>query len=1053
MSRSVSGVRRGRRVVAWMVGLALAGSMLAPVGPAFAATGDPEDVAATVEGLNVAVTWKAAAGAGVTGYVVTTIPESAEVTVPAGATSAVLTGVRPTVGYVVSVAAVRDDFRGDPVAANGSVLVKAPGGSFVGVSPSRVLDTRTGNGVARGQTKSVTLQVGGRGGVPARDVSAVVLNVTVTGPTAAGYVTAYPAGVARPTSSNVNFAKNQTKAGLVIVPVSTNGRVILASSVSTHLVADVSGFFTTQGTASATEGLFSPVQPERLMDTRNGVGATTPGPRGQVKIQVAGQGGVPESDVSSVVLNTTVTQPSTAGYVTAYPTGDSIPLASTINFVKGQTVANRTVVPLGYDGSVSFFNAAGTTPIIVDVVGWFTAGTDDEATGSYFVPVTPKRLVDTRTGLGAPKGRVAAKAVVAAGVAGVGTVPEISVPTPPTAAVTTVTLVNPSASTYATAYPSLSARPAASDLNAPAKTTVPNAVVSGLGVDGKIAIFNNAGTTDMVVDLSGYFIGSVHAPTSTVVPSEGQIADVQGDPGVNATVTLAKGAKNVAIGQIVAAGVSPETPRGLLVRVLKRSTNAGGQQVLKTESATLQEALGSFDLNVTAPLSGSDVVQAEGQSAPTPRGTKKVITLEELARRQQIGVTATPVKGTPTTSKCVNDSGSYVQTEFSIEPTLNVEAHVRLSWTGPNLRAKAYAQITETATAGFKFDGKVSCNWSKTLAKYTFPTITFPVGGVPVVIVPELTVKLDAQISGSAKISSSVTQQFTAKAGVEYNGGRVKPINKLSNTLNYQPLALTEAKGSASVGITAELIGKFYGLTGPTITVSAVLSANVNPVATPWWILVFDLTAKAGLHLEKSVIKLNFSTDEFTLLHKVLAQAGGTPSPTTDVRLGFDDVDLYTSIGDTYQASGIRFGGDILPYTTLDGANPSSPVLSGGRGFGDPLYGVLVNPDGSDRTVSQLILDVGYIDTPGSTEVVAYDTGGRLLLTAPANKKGIVTLTLNKAGIHSFVVRSTGVEGSGWAIDNVRFKGFAGSPQIAAKNKASDKLAASRAEGPGSTQG
>ena len=117
---------------------------------------------------------------------------------------------------------------------------------YVGLSPSRLLDTRSGIGatgpVAAGGT--VALQVLGRGGVPSSGVSAVVLNVTVTEPTASGYITAFPDGTPRPTASNLNFTQGQTIPNLVIVPVGTDGKVSLYNfGGSTQLLADVAGYY------------------------------------------------------------------------------------------------------------------------------------------------------------------------------------------------------------------------------------------------------------------------------------------------------------------------------------------------------------------------------------------------------------------------------------------------------------------------------------------------------------------------------------------------------------------------------------------------------------------------------------------------------------------------------------------------------------------------------------------------------------------------------------------------------------------------------------------
>lgn len=75
--------------------------------------------------------------------------------------------------------------------------VEAAGGRFTPLTPSRLPDTRSGNGapVARlGTAGTLSLQVTGRGGVPATGVPAVVLNVTAIDATAPTFLTAWPAG-------------------------------------------------------------------------------------------------------------------------------------------------------------------------------------------------------------------------------------------------------------------------------------------------------------------------------------------------------------------------------------------------------------------------------------------------------------------------------------------------------------------------------------------------------------------------------------------------------------------------------------------------------------------------------------------------------------------------------------------------------------------------------------------------------------------------------------------------------------------------------------------
>ncbi|MEP7194059.1 MAG: hypothetical protein ABI903_14480, partial [Actinomycetota bacterium] len=184
-----------------------------------------------------------------------------------------------------------------PVAAAvGAVVVSTPGG-LTSLAPFRLLDTRDGTGAPKaavGVGEMVHLQVTGEGGVPDSGVSAVVLNVTVTAPSVAGFLTVFGDETTRPTASNLNFAKGQTVPNLVIAPVGANGKVALynGSGGSVQVIADVSGYFLAG--APAASGALGSLAPARLLDTRDGTGA----PKGavgvgeMVHLQVTGEGGV-----------------------------------------------------------------------------------------------------------------------------------------------------------------------------------------------------------------------------------------------------------------------------------------------------------------------------------------------------------------------------------------------------------------------------------------------------------------------------------------------------------------------------------------------------------------------------------------------------------------------------------------------------------------------------------------------------------------------------------------------------------------------------------------
>lgn len=390
----------------------------------------------------------------------------------------------------------------------------SPTGEFTSLTPARILDTRDGTGrggvkAPLGANQGVDVQVTGEGGVASSGVAAVVMNVTVTQPTAASFLTVWPAGLKRPVISNLNYVAGQTVPNLVTVAVGDGGRVGVYNRFgSVHVIFDVVGFY---ADAEGPPGSrFHAIDPFRYFDTRDGTGGIGIGPIGPNGIQqfdVLGKGGVPSSGVSGVIMNVTVTQPSAVSFLTIYP-GDvqSRPLASNLNYLPGMTVPNLVAVRVPPSGLVNFFNRFGTVHVIADVVGYYD--NDKSTEEGRFVGVKPSRHFDSREAFGQPFPEDAGITLAIAGWAGV----------PPTgagAAVLNVTATQPTTAGFVTVLPDdLCHIPAASNVNFGPGQTVPNHVVSRLSTPtgcanldfpGAVYLYNRFGTVHLVVDVFGYF--------------------------------------------------------------------------------------------------------------------------------------------------------------------------------------------------------------------------------------------------------------------------------------------------------------------------------------------------------------------------------------------------------------------------------------------------------------------------------------------------------------------------------------------------------------------
>ena len=254
-------------------------------------------------------------------------------------------------------------------------------GRYTALAPFRLLDTRAANGVpgtlALAPDSSLDLVVAGRGGVPATGVSAVVLNVTAASATAPGFVTVWPTGVARPNASNINVTfAGEDIPNLVIVPVGAGGKVSLYTQSGTHLLADVAGWFTDSTQPFLNSGLFVSMAPTRVLDTRSAIGVAVAKPVAadhSIDLALAGNGGLPATGISAVVLNVTAAESLAPGFITAWPTGSPKPTASNLNVTgANQDIANLVSVAVGATGSVSLYTQPGGD-LIADLAGYYIA--------------------------------------------------------------------------------------------------------------------------------------------------------------------------------------------------------------------------------------------------------------------------------------------------------------------------------------------------------------------------------------------------------------------------------------------------------------------------------------------------------------------------------------------------------------------------------------------------------------------------------------------------------------------------------------------------------
>ena len=325
----------------------------------------------------------------------------------------------------------------------------------------------------------------------------VVLNVTTVRPAGHGHVVVYPSGDV-PTGSTVNFDPGRDVANAAFVALGDDGAICYRTAgARTGLIIDLTGF-TLEGDGIELAG------PRRLLDTRPAsVVGGFDGPihaRTVFELQAAGVAGVP-ADAEAVILNVTVTGPSTEGNLRVYTAGANLLESSVVNFAPAGTRAAATVVMLSDEGTIAFYSddpmpqRTGGVHVIMDVLGWTTAD-------SPFVPWVPTRALDTRTGFGTGG---AARPIAPGESFTFDATDESGVPDDAVAVVMNLAAVRPTRDGNLRVHTGGTPVPRTSTINYVPGMSVGNLTVVPVGADGRVTLTSDsAGTVHAVADVVGY---------------------------------------------------------------------------------------------------------------------------------------------------------------------------------------------------------------------------------------------------------------------------------------------------------------------------------------------------------------------------------------------------------------------------------------------------------------------------------------------------------------------------------------------------------------------
>jgi hypothetical protein len=259
-----------------------------------------------------------------------------------------------------------------------------PALAFYPLTPCRVVDTRSGSGqtgpfgppsLVGGATRSFPMPASSCP-IPssAQAYSVRMTVVAAVGPL--GYLTTWPTGQPRPLVATLNAPNGGVVGNEAIVPAGTNGAISVFTPGNTDLVIDINGYFAPPGNPGAL--YFYTLTPCRVVDTRSVGGSGLTGAFGPPSLVAGATRDFPmlasACDIPPVSqaysLNITVIPPGPLGFVTAWPAGQPLPVAATVNAPLGNVVGSAALVAAGTNGDIDVY-ASGNTNLVIDINGYF----------------------------------------------------------------------------------------------------------------------------------------------------------------------------------------------------------------------------------------------------------------------------------------------------------------------------------------------------------------------------------------------------------------------------------------------------------------------------------------------------------------------------------------------------------------------------------------------------------------------------------------------------------------------------------------------------------
>jgi hypothetical protein len=396
--------------------------------------------------------------------------------------------------------------------------------------------------------------------------------------------------------------------------------VRLVAVVAAVLLALVASVLVAPGAQALSDtgdgGVFVPTT-GRILETMSTAGYNSPMAAGEWRtVKVTGRAGVPaDGSAGAVSVIATVAEMPGQGQLVGRPNAQT---PNTLMMIYGGgglgTTSNSAILALNSDGTIQVHTETKAR-LFLDVQGYYTSNKDGTTAGGL-VTVPGARIADTRSGLGVAKAQLKSGDTTTVQVTGTAGVPKGA-----SAVVVNLTAINTSTvNGFLTPYAAGTTRPKTS-LNYGSGNVLTSITAQvPLSDDGKMTVYNQSSTVDLVVDVQGYFTAAGNTG-AMFTPGTGRLYDTR--TGSNTIIGNGE-TRSIQI----AGGHTPVVGSGITAVVitltaLHAANNSGGATVWAEGAArpgttSIQFTPNSIRSNtITVPVSASGKINLSNVGDPT----------------------------------------------------------------------------------------------------------------------------------------------------------------------------------------------------------------------------------------------------------------------------------------------------------------------------------------------------------------------------------------------------------------------------------------------------